>query len=216
MKDREKFDAHGQPLLRFPANLLTNYGKAADQLIGICRGILFDGDVSEAEAVGLRRFVDTVCASGPEQFPFGLLRARLDKIFADGAVSADEREELKGIVLDLAGLTAESVTEEATTTRILPFDQIRDLTFTDMNFVITGRFSYGTRSKVESAISLQGGICMASVTKETHFLVVGHFASRDWLHTNWGNKIERAIELRQELGILRILTEEDFARALIQ
>ena len=195
-------------------NLLSNYGKSADQLIGICRGIMFDGEVNEVEALGLRRFVDTVCFSAPNQFPFGLLQARLDRIFADGVISTDEREELKGIILDFAGLTAESVTEDARTTRMLPFDKNIDVTFGGKKFVVTGRFGYGTRSKIEGEIKLRGGNCMNSVTNKTHYLVVGHFASRDWLHTNWGNKIETAVELRREFGVLRILAEEDFLLAL--
>lgn len=206
-------DNDGQPRAQFPAALISNYGKTADQLIGICRGILIDGHVNDAEAEGLRRFVTTVCEKN-NQFPFGQLKARLDKIWADDVITDEERVELRGIMMDFAGLTDESVTKEAETTRIIPFDSDRNILFSGKNFVVTGRFGYGTRSKVETEIEQRGGLCAANVSQKTNYLVVGHFASRDWIYTNWGQKIERAVEIRQELGLLRILSEADWVKSL--
>jgi hypothetical protein len=69
--------------------------------------------------------------------------------------------------------------------------------FPTQQFVVTGRFAFGTRQKVCEAISGLGGIPGGSKpTKATRYFVIGTFASRDWYNTNYGRKIERAVELR--------------------
>jgi hypothetical protein len=43
-------------------------------------------------------------------------------------------------------------------------------------------------------------------------LVIGTFASRDWANTNYGRKIERAVELRQSGSGISIISEEHWKR----
>jgi hypothetical protein len=45
--------------------------------------------------------------------------------------------------------------------------------------------------------------------------VIGVFASRDWYHTNYGRKIERAVELRAEGHPITNLSEEHWRSFLI-
>ena len=40
------------------------------------------------------------------------------------------------------------------------------------------------------------------------YLAIGHFASRDWVHTTFGRKIERAVEMRKRYGMPAIISEE--------
>jgi NAD-dependent DNA ligase len=203
-------DLHGQPIRLFKANLENNTSKAIDQLSGICSGILADGQVNDAEARFFADYVRKFAAWEPV-WPFTDILERVNRIFSDGHCDEEEREELKAVMEELCGHFNQGDPSEIYSTK-LPLDNpLPDpIIFPGRNFVITGRFAYGTRSKVEEAISKLGGIPTSSApTGKTHYLVIGLFASRDWANTNYGRKIERARELRDENGSgISIISEE--------
>lgn len=201
---------NGQPIRLFKANLENNTSKAIDLLSGICSGILADGEVNEMEARFFADYVRKFAAYEPV-WPFTDILARVNRIFSDGHCDEDEREELKTVMEELCGHFNKTDSSETYSTT-LPLDNPlpNPIVFPERNFVVTGRFAYGTRSKVEDAISKLGGVPTSSApTGKTHYLVIGLFASRDWANTNYGRKIERARELRDEVGSgISIISEE--------
>lgn len=202
-------DPHGQPLRLFRAAFENNVSKAIDQLSGICSGILADGVINDAEA---QFFADWVRKTAPLEpvWPFTEILARVERIFADGRCDDDEKEELRGIMEAICGHTTDAKAEETYSTQ-LPFDEPlpAPIVFQEQQFVITGRFAYGTRRKVFEAIESRGGLPTDSApTRTTRYLVIGVFASRDWYNTNYGRKIERAVELRASGSGLAIVGEE--------
>ena len=206
-------DAHGQPTRLFKANLENNVCKAIDQLSGICTGILADGVVTEEEA---RFFCDWVRKFAPFEpvWPFTDVLARVERIFADGRCDDKEREELKGVMEALCGHTADAKPAETYSTT-LPFDSPlpEPVVFPERVFSVTGRFAFGTRHKVMEAIEERGGIPSDSApTRDSHYLLIGVFASRDWASTNYGRKIERAVELRKSRSGIAIISEEHWKR----
>jgi hypothetical protein len=207
-------DLDGQPIRLFKANLENNTSKAIDQLSGICSGILADGEVNDAEARFFAEYVRKFAAYEPV-WPFTDILARVNRIFSDGHCDDDEREELKAVMEDLCGHFNQADPSE-TYSSTLPLDTPlpNPIIFPERNFVVTGRFAYGTRRKVEEAISKLGGVSSSSApTGKTHYLVIGIFASRDWANTNYGRKIERARELRDETGSgISIISEEHWKR----
>jgi hypothetical protein len=60
----------------------------------------------------------------------------------------------------------------------------------------------------------RGGLCEANVTKRSTFLVIGTFGSRDWVHTAFGRKIDKAVSYRSAGTPLRIVAEDHWAGAL--
>lgn len=54
------------------------------------------------------------------------------------------------------------------------------------------------------------------VSREIDYLVIGNVGSKDWKYSRYGNKIEKAIELRKEYGKLKIITEEQFIEAVLK
>lgn len=87
-----KLDAHGQPLNRnWNAKRLTE--RSTDELIGICRGLLVDKAVSEEEAGYLKSWLHTYHGAAGS-WPGNVIAARLDKIFEDGIIDPEEREDL--------------------------------------------------------------------------------------------------------------------------
>ena len=140
----------------------------------------------------------------------------MDRIFADGRCDEAEREELKGVMEALCGYTPQAKPEETYSTT-LPLDSpLPDLVvFPERLFTITGRFAFGTCRKVMEVIQERGGVPSdSSPTRESHYLVIGVFASRDWASTNYGRKIERAVELRQSGSGIAIISEEHWRKFL--
>ena len=206
-------DDHGQPIRIFKANLENNVSKAIDQLSGICSGMLADGIVGDAEAKFFADYVRKFAAYEPV-WPFTDILARVKRIFTDGHCNDDEREELKTVMEALCGHVEQAKPEE-TYSATLPLDSPlpNPILFPERNFVVTGRFAYGTRRKVSDVISALGGIPTDSApTRQTHYLVIGLFASRDWANTNYGRKIERAVELRDSGSGISIVSEEHWKR----
>jgi len=208
-------DAHGQPIRLFKANLENNVSKAIDQLSGICAGILADGVVNEQEAEFFAKWVRKFAPFEPV-WPFTDILSRVERIFADGRCNDEEREELKGVMEALCGYATQSNPEETYSTE-LPLDSpLPDpILFQGRVLTITGRFAFGTRKKVMEAVEARGGIPSDSApTRESSYLVIGIFASRDWAMTNYGRKIERAVELRDSGSGIAIISEEHWKRFL--
>jgi hypothetical protein len=209
-------DANGQPIRMFKANLENNVSKAIDQLSGICSGILADGIVTEQEAAFFAEWVRNHSPLEPV-WPFTDILARVERIYADGRCDDEEREELKGIMQALCGYTSEAKPAETySTTLPLNSPPPDPILFPNRVFTITGKFAFGTRRKVMEAIEARGGRPSDTApTYESHYLVIGVFASRDWANTNYGRKIERAVELRDSASGIAIVSEEHWKRFVI-
>ncbi len=202
-------DADGQPRRLFKANFENNVSKAIDQLSGICEGILADGIVNDQEA---RFFADYLKRFAPYEpvWPFTDILDRVKRIFADGLCDQEELKELKTVMQALCG-QKDYLEAEVTHSTSLPFctPLPRPIIFPKRNFIITGKFAYGTRRAVMDAIdSLKGVADDSTPTQDTHYLVIGFLASRDWAHSNFGRKIERAVELRKRGSGISIISED--------
>jgi NAD-dependent DNA ligase len=202
-------DSDGQPRRLFKANLENNVSKAIDLLSGVCEGILADGVVSEEEA---KFFAEYVQRFAPYEavWPFTDILERVKRIFADGVCDEEEREELKSVMQGLCG-HEDDIDAGITHSTTLPFSTPfpAPIVFPQRNFIVTGKFAYGTRRAVMKAItSLDGVADDATPTGETHYLVIGLIASRDWAHANYGRKIERAVALREGGSGISIISEE--------
>lgn len=186
----------------------NHVSKAFDVLKGICQGVLADGIVNEQESCFLRDWLETN-RDVHSLWPFTDIVARVRRIFADGIVTAEERDELKTILLAITG-TAEGETPIADTSTGLPLDTPPParIEFLGSEFCVTGKFAFGTRDAVVTAIASAGGTFNSAPRQATRYLVIGHFASRDWIHSAYGRKIERAVELRDAASGIGIIGEE--------
>jgi NAD-dependent DNA ligase len=206
-------DDHGQPRQLFKFNFANNVSKVIDQLSGICSGILADGTVTDTEAKFFAEYVRKFAAYEPV-WPFTDILARVEQVFRDGVCDEEECEELKQAMEALCG-HVEQCNPSETYSATLPLNSPapNPIVFADRSFVITGRFAYGTRRKVFATISGLGGVVDDSPpTRHTKYLVIWTFASRDWANTNYGRKIERAVELRQSGSGISIISEEHWKR----
>ena len=202
-------DAHGQPVHLFKANAENNALKAISQLSGVCAGILADGVVNPDEVTFFADWVRKFAPLAPT-WPFSEILGRLDRIFADGRCDDDERDELRDVMKALCGYEDKPSASQAYASTLPVNSPLPDpIVFPERTFNVTGKFSFGTRKKVMEAISARGGIPSNSTpTESSDYLVIGVFASRDWIESSHGRKIERAIELRDSGSGIAIIPED--------
>jgi NAD-dependent DNA ligase len=211
---RPPTDINGKPICLFRNARENIRDKAIDQLTGICAGILSDGVVNEKEAEFFAEWVKTHTPFEPT-WPFTDILSRLERIFADGKCDEEEREELRQIMAALSG-KPEQAKPGVTYSTTLPFDDPPpSVVFTGRRFHVTGKFAYGSRTKVVKAIENKGGIGSDSMpTRDAHYLVVGIFASENWATSRFGRKIQRAVELRNNGAGIAIIGEEHWTKFL--
>lgn len=207
-----ELDPHGQPY-----NILFNAARRTErdlsEMLGLAKGMLADGIINDEEA----RFLRDWGANHPEalaQWPLSLIFTRVQQFFIDGRVDDEERAELKDILSSLIGGTASIVLGYDGATS-LPLDSPPPLiSWENEVYVFTGRFAYAPRRYCQAEVLERGGRVDDNVTRETTFLVIGTFGSRDWAHSNYGRKIQSAVKLRESGFPVRIVGEDHWAAAL--
>lgn len=205
-------DDDGQPINRgFSAH--RNLLKGVESLLGICRGLTADQELNEREIL----FLDTWLKDNQEAslyWPGEAIAARLEAILSDGVVSCEEASDLKDMLDKLIGSGCEIGVTSGMATQ-LPLDRDPVIRFSGRRFCLTGKFIYGSRATCETATVERGGCIASTVTQALDYLVIGALASRDWITTSYGRKIEKACEYRNEKKPeLKIVSEEDWVHAL--
>jgi len=93
------------------------------------------------------------------------------------------------------------------------FDEVDNIEIGGSFFVLTGTFTSGKRKDIENLIIQYGGKIQKKITKSTDYLVVGEVTTRDWKYGNYGTKIEKALEWRNQT-ILKIIPEQVLMKSL--
>ena len=180
--------------LKYAKSRISN--RQVDTLIGLAKGIIADGVVTQEEAELLltwlanNRFTDNPL--------LGPLLDRIADMLSDDHLDGEEQEELLGLLIEFAGDPGSMGELLKSTT--LPLDDPRpDVHIPGRNFLFTGTCAYGTRKVCESFIREQGGDVAKGVTKKLDYLVIGTYVTQSWMHESYGRKIEKAIEYRVPL-----------------
>jgi NAD-dependent DNA ligase len=87
------------------------------------------------------------------------------------------------------------------------------------SFCFTGIFNFGTRKECHSAVLDKGGLIEKDVNLRVDYLVLGSDFNPNWAGTNYGRKIERAMEIKKGEGKSAkplVLSESDWVRSLNQ
>ncbi len=209
-----KLDVNGQPVST-RLNNAKNLTRDINELIGICRGVVFDDEVTQKEAENLFNWLHAQPAL-VDTWPANVIYSRLKDVLEDNLLDQDEAADLLAMLNQVIAMpdrvesvdkaTGEVLSEVAST--VLPLTEPSEFSIHGYHFVFTGKFASGTRSECQAEITNRGGQCQSSPTKKTRFLVIGSIGSRDWVHSSWGRKIEKAVELREAGELIDILSEE--------
>jgi NAD-dependent DNA ligase len=187
--------------------------RSADALVGIAAGLTADGKIDQQEAEFLKAWIEThLCHLGDPVV--NILYKRLASMLSDGVLDSDESVELLEILHQFAGLPVGSA-QILTTPNSLPLDNPAPaLSWADRVFLFTGVMAYGPRKDCESLIVERGGLIGGSVSKKVHYLVVGSIGNDQWLHSSYGTKIKKAVELRESGVPIAIISEDHWQKVL--
>jgi NAD-dependent DNA ligase len=206
------FDEDGQPIST-DWNIQRRIDAGIDELLGLIRGIVADGEVTEQEAHVLAAWTIRHPDVGND-WPASILVRRLNRIYEDGKVDANERAELRDLLEEIIGENENPIENPVTK---LPLCRPAPEVIFDQNiFVFTGKFVYGPRRVCEAEVLKRGGVCSDRVTLQTSYVVIGSVGSRDWIHSSWGRKIEKAVDYKSKgLCPIAVISERRWTEFLL-
>ncbi len=180
-------------------------------MLGLVRGVIADGAVSEDEARNLARWTREN-ADIATRWPANLLARRLEQIFRDGRLDARERRYMASVLGQLTenptGLGFALATD-------LPVDRPEpEVVFEGRIFVFAGDMAYGPRRACEREVVELGGECERSVTRRTDYLVIGALSATDWAQEGFGGMVDEVVQFRARGVPIAIISEEHWAEAL--
>lgn len=161
------------------------------QLLGIIKGISADRVINECESENLRAWMNEN-SDMSENPTFALVKEEIDAVLADGKIEPDEEDRLLKLFERIIYPMEESTSE---------------IIFTDRRFVLSGDFSFGSKSEVEAVIRERGGEVAKSVSSKVHYVVVGSRGSEAYAHGNYGTKVKKAMELQDKGKPIQVITE---------
>lgn len=204
---------HGQAVSsRFAGDRLRD--RSVDELLGLCRGILSDGMTLQSEAQYLIAWLESNRAAAG-QWPGNVIYARVAAMLEDGILDDTEQGELLDLLNQTTGLGIPLPEIAASYASALPLDDpAPEIQFEGRAFVLTGQFAQGSRNECEAIIEDRGGIVRKNPARGVDFLIIGAIGSRDWIHSTHGRKIEKAVELRRDGILIRIVSEGHWTRYL--
>ncbi|MDN7143158.1 BRCT domain-containing protein [Pseudomonas sp. JQ170] len=187
--------------------------RSADALLGIAAGLTADSSINQQEAEFLKSWIEQHLAHLDDPV-INLLYRRLTNMLSDGILDADESAELLEVLHQFTGAPQNSV-RSFTAPTTLPLNiPAPVLEWSDRVYLFTGAMAYGPRKECEALVLERGGLIGGSVSKKVHFLVVGSVGNEQWLHSSYGTKIKKALEIREAGGGIAIVSEEHWQRAV--
>ena len=188
--------------------------RQTDTLIGISKGIISDGVVNQKEAEFMLNWLETSETHVVESPVVDELYQRVLESLEDGFLDDTEKADLLGALRVFAGDKSE---QGEMIKSAMPVDNPQpSVIFEGKVFLWTGTPSYGNRSQCLDEITARGGEVKINISKKVDYLVIGHYATPNWEHESYGQKIRDAVDYRTRFGKPAIISEAHFVEALGQ
>ena len=126
------------------------HNRQIDTLIGLCKGILADGEVKQSEVEFLHGWIIANTAEVADNPVFHGLFATVEKVLADGVLDPDETLEIRGLLEGITGSPVE-LGEILKSAHFPVDDPAPPVRFAGHTFLFTGTFAYGDRKQCERA-----------------------------------------------------------------
>lgn len=176
-----------------------------DELVGLARGVAADGKLNHAEVEFLQKWL-AANLSISNQPMIRKLYERINSILQDGIADPDECLDLLDTLNSFSSRDFEL--GEVLKSSTLPLcDPAPALQFESHRYCFTGTFNFGGRGECEAAVFDRGGVA-GSLTRATNFLVIGMYATESWKHSSFGNKIVKAMDMRENGVPISIVSED--------
>ena len=206
---RQKTNQDGQPTISYAKSRLID--RNIDELIGLCKGIIYDGVVEKQEADMLLQWLETN-RHAANKWPANILYERISKMLEDDILDSDEQSELLELLTQITGPAAHIYDAHSTSTDLPLTKPQPDIVYKNKLFCVTGKFVTGSRSDVTEIIEANGGTINRNLIKKTDYLIIGEIGSREWIHSTFGRKIEKAVEFNQQGCSISIISEEHWSK----
>lgn len=183
------------------------------EMIGLVRGVIADGKVTEEEAQHLSDWT----RENPEiatRYPANLLSRRLERIFMDGRVDGRERKRLGAMLAQLAATPSEFGGDFALATDLPITRPEPEVVFEGQTFVFAGAMAYGPTHACEREVLELGGSHERVVNRRTDYVVIGALAAHDWSQGSFGSRVDEVVQYRSRGVPIAVITEEHWAAAL--
>jgi len=194
-----------------------NFSRLAErdvnELLGICKGVIADSRVNEDEL----RYISSWIKSHPtlgSTWPCQQIGERIDAAFDDHELTAEESGEILAFLRALVSPVQDPVAQHFQSTALPLDDPAPPIEFLGKRFCFTGTFASGHRGICTDKTEERGALVVPNLSQELDYLVVGAFRTEAWIHSTYGRKIERAVELRSLFGRLKIVSEMAWVQAL--
>ena len=187
--------------------------RAIEHLMGLVTGLVADGQLNDLEI----KMLSTWIANHPEattEFPGTVIARKVADVMADGIITEPERSHLLETLLGLASTDFSVTGSAAPEVASLPINDTVVIDMRDVTVCFTGEFLYGTRTACQKLMAKIGAECAENVSKKVNVLIIGTNVSPDWAHTNFGRKIQRAVELQQEGHGIHIISEKRWLESI--
>jgi NAD-dependent DNA ligase len=182
-----------------------------DELIGLARGLVADGKISQAEVEFLQKWLAANVEISNQPLLHTLYR-RINEILVDGLVDDEETAELLDTLNRFSSRDFE-LGEVLKATSLPLSDPPPVLQFAGQRYCFTGTFNFGQRKFCEAAVTERGAE-VGDITRKTNVLVIGVYATESWKHSSFGNKILKACELRDQGLPIAIVSEAHWVNHL--
>jgi NAD-dependent DNA ligase len=187
--------------------------RSADALLGVTAGLVADGNINQMEAEFLKTWIETHLLQ-LEDPVVNILYQRLASMLSDGVLDAEESAELLEMLHQFSGISVGSPQRPSSVSSLPLNNPAPTLEWQDRTFLFTGVMAYGPRKECELLVVERGGLIGNSVSKKVHFLVVGSVGNEQWLHSSYGTKIKKAVELRNSGIPIAIISETHWQQVL--
>lgn len=187
--------------------------KASQVLTGIVTGIVADGQLNDLEV----QMLSTWLGSNSEVvdvWPGSAIARLVREVLEDGIITEEERLHLLVELQRLVGMDFAQTGSVEPGVVELPYDDDAPVAVGGRRVCFTGEFVFGTRAACQRAIEKLGGTPVAAVSKKVDYLIVGTHVSPDWVNTSYGQKIMRAMELRDEGHAILVIRERRWIESL--
>lgn len=184
-----------------------------NEFLSMLKAICADGIIIQPEIHKVETWINAN-KDIAKAFPIKPVYYRIRDAVKDNVIDGEELAKLDELVSEIAGDQCTQIGDVDGSIGQVFRDDITQLSFEGTTFCFTGTFLCGTRKQCEIEAEIRGALVKTSVTDDVDVLVIGSVTSRDWRNQNFGRKIERAISLRAETGMLTIISEDQWTKLL--
>jgi len=185
--------------------------RQVNELLGLSHGLLADGKIDQTEAEYLQKWLVANQISNSNPIISNLLH-RVNDMLSDGIFDDEEAKELFETLQKFSGGDFELGEFQKSSTLPLS-DPPPNILFDATRFCFTGTFAFGSRRDCETAVKDKGAIA-GSLIARTDYLVIGVYASDSWVHSSYGRKIEKALDMQAKGNDILIIGEEHWVESV--